>query len=134
MILKKVRVYWNLHSKIWSVQDSKSGLVIDHVSHISLEDAKFIVRKGGQERVRRGWTETCSWGGQEKCTCLCRGYITPLGDKYKDKTFKWYRVTYNPYKNDYFMLGKYEIERDWIGNIHMESMVHEHGVASRVYV
>ena len=35
MILKKVRVYWNLHSKIWSVQDSKSGLVIDHVSHIS---------------------------------------------------------------------------------------------------
>lgn len=126
MILKKVRVYWNLHSKIWSVQDSKSGLVIDHVSHISLEDAKFIVRKGGQERVRRE--------GKKNVHAFAVGYITPLGDKYKDKTFKWYRVTYNPYKNDYFMLGKYEIERDWIGNIHMESMVHEHGVASRVYV
>ncbi len=51
--MKKVRVYWNLHSKIWSVQDCKSGLVIDHVNHISLEQAKFIVRKGGQKRVRK---------------------------------------------------------------------------------
>ena len=50
--MQKVRVYWNLHSKIWSVQDCKSGLVIDHVNHLSLEQAKFIVRKGGQKRVR----------------------------------------------------------------------------------
>ena len=50
--MQKVRVYWNLHSKIWSVQDVKSGRVCDHVQHISLTDAKFVVRKGGQKRVR----------------------------------------------------------------------------------
>ena len=68
MFLKKVRVYWNLHSKIWSVQDSRSGLVIDHVSHISLEDAKFVVRKGGQERVRRE--------GKKNVHAFAVGYIT----------------------------------------------------------
>jgi len=32
------------------------------------------------------------------------------------------------------MLGEDEVSRDWVGDIHMESLYHEHGVASRVYV
>lgn len=51
--MQKVRVYWNLHKKTWSVQDYKSGLVIDHQPTMVLEQAKFVVRKGGQERVRK---------------------------------------------------------------------------------
>ena len=51
--MQKVRVYWNLHKKTWSIQDCKSGLVIDHKQHLSLLDAKFVVRKGGQKRVRQ---------------------------------------------------------------------------------
>ena len=50
--MKKVRVYWNLHKKCWSIQDAKSGLVIDHRYDVTLEQAKFVVRKGGQKRVR----------------------------------------------------------------------------------
>ena len=46
----KVRVYWNLHRKMWSVQ--QDGLVVDHMKCVVLEDAKFVVRKGGQKRVR----------------------------------------------------------------------------------
>ena len=122
--MKKVRVYWNLHNKIWSVQDCKSGLVIDHVDHISLSEAKFVVRKGGQERVRKE--------GKKNVHAFAVGYIAYRITN--DKTFNWYRVTYNPYKNDYFMLGTDEIPKDWIGNIHMESLHHENGIASRVYV
>ena len=50
--MQKVRVYWNLHKKCWSIQDGKSGLVIDHKHNLFLERAKFVVRKGGQKRVR----------------------------------------------------------------------------------
>ena len=122
--MQKVRVYWNLHSKIWSVQDVKSGRVCDHLQHISLTDAKFVVRKGGQKRVREE--------GKKNVHAFAVGYVSK--EKPYDRTFNWYRVTYNPYKHDYFMLGEDEVPRDWIGNIHMESLYHEHGVASRVYV
>ena len=51
--MQKVRVYWNLHKKTWSIQDCKSGLVVDHKDKVVLEIAKFVVRKGGQDRVRK---------------------------------------------------------------------------------
>ena len=50
--MTKVRVYWNLHKKMWSVQDTKTNKVIGHKEHITLWNAKFVVRKGGQKRVR----------------------------------------------------------------------------------
>ena len=51
--MQKVRVYWNLHRKCWSIQNCKSGLVRGYQSCVVLEDAKFVVRKGGQKRVRQ---------------------------------------------------------------------------------
>ena len=50
--MQKVRVYWNLHKNCWSIQDCKSGLVIDHRKGVVLE-GNFVVRKGGQKRVRQ---------------------------------------------------------------------------------
>jgi len=132
--MQKVRVYWNLHKKMWSVQDAKSGRVCDHVQCISLTGAKFVVRKGGQKRVREE--------GKKNVHAFAVGYIAEdqspssqdLQLLFKVRTYYWHRVTYNPYKHDYFMLGEDEIPRDWVGNINMESLYHEHGVASRVYV
>ena len=49
----RVRVYWNLHKKKYSVQDAKTGRVIKHIGAISLQDCKLSVRKAGQERARR---------------------------------------------------------------------------------
>ena len=129
--MKKVRVYWNLHKKCWSIQDAKSGLVIDHRYDVTLEQAKFVVRKGGQKRVREE--------GKKNVHAFAVGYVD---DNYNidrikalyNANFDWQRVTYNPYKNDYFMLGEKAISKDWVGDIHMESLHHEHGVASRVYI
>jgi len=122
--MQKVRVYWNLHSKIWSVQDVKSGRVCDHVQHISLTNAKFVVRKGGQKRVREE--------GKKNVHAFAVGWVSREQDE--NSSPYWYRVTYNPYKHDYFMLGEEEVPRDWVGDIFMESLYHEHGVASRVYI
>jgi len=122
--MQKVRVYWNLHSKIWSVQDVKSGRVCDHVQHISLTDAKFVVRKGGQKRVREE--------GKKNVHAFAEGWVSQEQDE--DHTHYWYDITYNPYKNDYFMMGTDEVPRDWVGNIHMDSTYQENGAKPKVYV
>jgi len=122
--MQKVRVYWNLHKKVWSVQDCKSGLVCDHLERISLEQAKFVVRKGGQKRVREE--------GKKNVHAFAEGWVSREQDE--DHTHYWYDITYNPYKNDYFMIGSDEVPRDWVGNIHMDSTYYENGAKPKVYV
>ena len=129
--MQKVRVYWNLHRNCWSIQDCKSNKVVSHRQFITIRDAKFVVRKGGQKRVRQE--------GKKNVHAFAVGYVD---DEYNinnikakpNPRFNWYRVTYNPYKHDYFMLGKDAVSREWVGDIHMESLYHDHGVASRVYI
>ena len=130
--MQKVRIYWNLHKKVWSVQDIKSNKVVAHRQFVTIRDAKFVVRKGGQKRVREE--------GKKNVHAFAVGYVD---DKFNinnikpspyDANFVWQRVTYNPYKNDYFMLEEKAISKDWVGDIHMESLHHENGVAPRVYI
>jgi len=127
--MQKVRVYWNLHKKCWSIQDCKSGLVCDHLERISLEQAKFVVRKAGQKRVREE--------GKKNVHAFAVGWVAREQDE--DRTCYWYDIKYNPYKDDYFMIAdqdgnKDEVPRDWVGNIHMDSSYHENGASPRVYV
>lgn len=127
--MQKVRVYWNLHKKVWSIQDCKSGLVCDHLDRITLEQAKFIVRKGGQKRVREE--------GKKNVHAFAEGWVSREQDE--DHTHYWYDITYNPYKNDYFMIKDQdgnveEVPRDWVGNIHMDCVYNDNDATPRVYV
>ena len=127
--MQKVRVYWNLHKKVWSVQDTKSGLVCDHLDRITLEQAKFVVRKGGQKRVRQE--------SKKNVHAFAEGWVSR--DQDEDHTHYWYDISYNPYKNDYFMIKDQdgnveEVPRDWVGNIHMDCIYHENGATPKVYV
>ena len=134
--MQKVRVYWNLHKDVWSVQSCKTNLVIDHKSHMTLKDAKFVVRKGGQKRVREE--------GKKNVHAFAVGYIFNVKMyHYKHNNFNPIdldRVKYNPYTDDYFMHkgedhDKWnEIPRDFVGYIRMESLHHENGVTPRVYI
>ena len=132
--MEKVRVYWNLHKHKWSVQSCKTGLVKDHKQHITLQDAKFVVRKGGQERVRKE--------GKKNVHAFAVGYIYDKGGvSIKAKpNVDWDRVKYNPYTDDYFMHkgedhNKWnEIPKDFVGYVRMESLHHKNGVAPRVYI
>ena len=95
--MKKVRVYWNLHKKCWSIQDAKSGLVIDHRYDVTLEQAKFVVRKGGQKRVREE--------GKKNVHAFAAGrYSLKNGLAAYDKGAR--KVTYNPYVNDTFVFAE----------------------------
>jgi hypothetical protein len=48
---RRVRVYRNLHSGNFSVQCTKSGLVVARVSRIVLANAAFVVRPAGRAKV-----------------------------------------------------------------------------------
>ena len=93
----RVRVYWNLHKKMYSVQDAKTGRVIHYTTAISLQNCKLSVRKAGQERARRE--------GKKNVHAFVTGTYYSLGKNFK--TAMWSdgarEVTYNPYKNDTFM-------------------------------
>ena len=49
----KAKVYFNLHKKLFSVVDVKTGMVIDHSYGLSLNNAKFRVQEAGRQRVLR---------------------------------------------------------------------------------
>lgn len=107
--MNKVRVYWNLHKKLWSVQDRKTGLVIAHTDHIALTDAKFVVRKAGQEKVRRE--------GKKNVHAFVRGDCPFYRLNPRNATLD--TLTYNPYKYASFVDKQteepvYKASRAWL--------------------
>jgi hypothetical protein len=102
----KVRVYWNLHKKCWSVQDGKSGLVVDHGQYVVMHDVSFIVRKGGRERVLREGKKNVhafACGTLKRIEEKKKGRLTPkelLKNPYRKE------VTYNPYIYNSFVWKK----------------------------
>lgn len=47
----KVKVYRNLHKKMYSVVDMKTGKVFRHQHHVVLKNARFRVSEAGRARV-----------------------------------------------------------------------------------
>lgn len=47
----RVRCYWNLHRRCWSIQDARSRRVIGHAKRILLRDVTFTVSEAGRQRV-----------------------------------------------------------------------------------
>ena len=93
-----VRVYWNLHKGCWSVQDRKTGRVVEHMAACTLADVKFIVRPAGREKVRRE--------GKKNVHAFVRGEITHFDDfdpDYHPDYLDYTLVSYNPYKFDTFV-------------------------------
>lgn len=83
-----VRVYWNVHRKLYSVQ--YKGKVVAHTTDISLEDVTFIVRKAGREKVLRE--------NRKNVHAFVCGKICPERLIYKPVE----RVHYNPYQMETF--------------------------------
>lgn len=96
MLGKKVRVYFNLHKKTFSVQDRKTGLVILHTDKIFLTDVKYNVRQGGREKVLREKKKNVH-AFIEGTICDGKSVKMPLD-----------AVTYNPYKYDSFVIRSSE--------------------------
>jgi len=118
----RVRVYYNLHKKCFSVQDYKTGLVTKHTNQLNLSNAMFVVRKSGNERVRSE--------GKKNVHAFVNGIVK---DKPSDTIsfHNSYKVRYNPYEMDYFHYEKMvtdwqgeksvwlPVSKHWIGDVYL---------------
>ena len=124
-----VRAYWNIHKGMYSVQDYKTGRVIDRANDVFLINPNFIVRQGGRKRVIEE--------GKKNVHAFAVGYspykftAEEWDDYYySDKT--WRDVTYNPYKNTTFV---YKDTGETVGNdmTMVKLMIREGRPLIRVY-
>ena len=112
----RIRAYYNLHKKCFSVQDYQSGLVIEHPDKLFMTNAMFVVRKSGLERVRQE--------GKKNVHAFVNGIRSKLKQGMMPE-FASYKVRYDPYTMDYFhyeriVNGKPKwlpVSQHWVGNV-----------------
>ena len=88
----QVRIYWNLHKKMFSVVDKETNKVVYHTQDILLKNCRFIVRQGGRKKV----LET----KRKNVHAFVEGTVTGLLTK---DHMDFYAVSYNPYRYDSFV-------------------------------
>ena len=95
----KVKVYFNLHKKLFSIvamEGEEKGLVIGHTDYIELANPEFRVQQKGRDKVLR-----------EKRKNV-HAYVTGYSCKLKpdnELSFEWLSASYNPYKYKTFILN-----------------------------
>ena len=111
----RVRAYYNLHRKCFSVQDYKTGLVVEHTDKLCFTNAMFVVRKSGNEKVKRE--------GRKNVHAFVNGIRQP---KWITPHLSYQEVKYNPHTMDYFKYKRVmttcdnlwlDVDRHWIGNV-----------------
>jgi len=114
---KRLYIYKNLHLNLFSIR--QGGKVIDHRDEILLEDARFLVGKKGRERVLKEKRKNVHagisgfWAEEWEASSIMKSY-TP------------YKVSYNPYKNETFVLT--EDMKTTINEAHFVKMNIDDGV------
>ena len=94
---KPVRVYFNLHKKVFSVQQKNergSWIVRGYSSNIILKDAKFKVSQAGRARVLRE--------KRKNVHAFVEGFVSEASIETPT------RISYNPYKFAHFYTTKEE--------------------------
>jgi hypothetical protein len=95
---KKVKVYFNLHKKKWSIQDYQTRRVIGHTDFLKLTHVKFKVSQAGRERVLREH--------KKNVHAYAIGTIQDFSASGLKDTFS--HITYNPYKYESFVTHVHE--------------------------
>jgi len=111
----RIRVYYNLHRKCFSIQDYQTGLVTEHIDKLFMTNAMFVVRKSGNERVKKE--------GKKNVHAFVNGIRQP---KWITPHLSYQEVKYDPHTMDYFKYKRVmttcdnlwlEVDRHWIGNV-----------------
>lgn len=89
----RVEIYWNLHKKMFSVRNAKTGRVVAHTYTATVKNPEFVVRQSGNRKVR----ET----GVKNVHAFVRGELQSID--VSDDMWDGTRITYNPYKYTTFV-------------------------------
>ena len=101
--MKRSYIYFNLQRRVWS--ERQAGKVVAHPEYVVLKDARFLVGKAGQARVRAEGRKNVHAGvsGLNITHMVQAIPLMPDGALSIDHEMHWHRVTYNPYKHDSFV-------------------------------
>ena len=113
----RIRAYYNLHRKCFSVQDYQTGLVTEHTDKLFVTNAMFVVRESGNKKVKRE--------GRKNVHAFVNGIRQ---SKWVEPTMDFQEVAYNPYTMNFFQYKRMvrgthpyskwlEVDRHWIGNV-----------------
>ena len=89
---RRVRIYYNLNNKCWSVKDMKMNRVVCHADELFLDFPLPVVSEAGRQRVIR---EKRKW-----VHAYIEGTVSPV-----PREGTWKGISYNPYKASYFYFG-----------------------------
>lgn len=103
----KVKVYFNLRKKVFSVQHK--GLVIAHKDKVMLSNVQFKVNEGGRQRVLKERRKNV------------HAFVIGEWCEYLEEAIDTKEVTYNPYKYSSFVLKNdltpiYKADKVWLNN------------------
>jgi hypothetical protein len=93
--MKKVRIYYNFHKKLFSVQEKVNGSwkVVEHTKDIYLHNATFKVSESGRQRVLKEKRKNVhAFIVGERWPFIPKSFV------YRDE------VSYNPYTGPNFMV------------------------------
>jgi len=118
----RIRVYYNLHRKCFSIQDYQTGLVTEHIDKLFMTNAMFVVRKSGNERVKKE--------GKKNVHAFVNGIRQSV---WVEPKLSYQKVSYDPYTMDFFHYERtinhsnwsdYQdthhwlpVDKHWIGNV-----------------
>jgi len=91
----RVRCYYNLQKKTFSIVDTATGRVIRHADSVHLSNVKFHVREGGRQRVLREQ--------RKNVHAFVTGDLLWAGDLNLKITHYVHEAYYNPYHCETFI-------------------------------
>lgn len=94
-INQEVFVYFNLHKKLFSIRDVKTGRVVAHLKHVLLSEATFKVSEAGRQRVLLEKRKNVHAGVRGKYRGTRYGAYSEIALNGS--------VRYNPYETPYFI-------------------------------
>ncbi|MGA4519254.1 hypothetical protein ACPA0F_18510 [Solibacillus silvestris] len=95
---QKVKVYFNLHKKVFSIKDVETGLVLAHGNDIVIESPTFLVNQKGRERVLRE--------SQKNIHAFIEGSFAGINEMPDGVKQSYDHIYYNPYKQDKFTVNE----------------------------
>jgi|TARA_R110002020_G_scaffold350485_1_gene563917 hypothetical protein len=109
-VSRRSYVYYNLQRHVWS--ERQNGRVIGHPEFIWLENARFLVGKAGQAKVRAEGRKNVhagisgKWLARSDVVANTSTDFSAIVNLFHDDAYKGEAVlvTYNPYQNDTFVL------------------------------
>jgi hypothetical protein len=91
LIGKRLYAYWNLHDNVWSLSPD-GGRVVGYCEGFTMENVELRVRKGGNAQANRE--------GRKNVHAYAVGTVTSIGEAAPEEMDR--RISYNPFKGDYF--------------------------------